>query len=150
MIQPCFQVPPKIFQRVCSCLSLLSLFLFPTFSLSLSLTPSYSPSLLPSHPQLLKIGFDEETSQLDTKNLLQQVINIRHPSRITRGLKWITPLNSPEGSLSQLYAGREPPLPKNKSKNDPKSRGVCVCACACACACVRVFVCVCVCVRGEG
>jgi len=36
-----------------------------------------------SLPQLLRIGFDEEKSQLDTKNLLQQIINICHPSHIT-------------------------------------------------------------------
>ena len=80
-----------------------------------------------SLPQLLRIGFDEETSQLDTKNLLQQIINIRHPSHITRGLKQTTPLTSPDVSLSLQYVGREPPLLKNKNKNDPRHRGELMC-----------------------
>ncbi|XP_064399586.1 myotubularin-related protein 5-like isoform X3 [Halichondria panicea] len=37
--------------------------------------------------ELLRIGFDEETSQMDTKNLHQQIENLRYPSKITLGLK---------------------------------------------------------------
>ncbi len=53
--------------------------------------------------QLLKIGFDEETSQMDTKNLFQQIENLRHPSKITIGLKHDPTSSSglgPEASLS--------------------------------------------------
>ena len=52
--------------------------------------------------QLLRIGFDEETSQMDTKNLFQQIEKLRNPSKITLGLK--PDLTScgpgPEASLS--------------------------------------------------
>ena len=97
--------------------------------------------------QLLKIGFDEETSQMDTKNLTQHITTLRHPSRITLGLKPLpTHALSPDASISMrafLTESRESSvlssvrtdglseqqLTRNKNKNEflTRSKGKLVC-----------------------
>ena len=37
--------------------------------------------------QLMKIGFDEETSQMDMKRLISQLADLRSPTKVTLGLK---------------------------------------------------------------
>ena len=92
--------------------------------------------------QLLKIGFDEETSQMDTKNLTQYIDTLRHPSRITVGLKPLpTHTLSPDASISMrafLTESKESSvlssiqtdgfseqqqLVRNKNKNELFTRG---------------------------
>ena len=43
---------------------------------------------------------------MDMKNLLQHIIDLRYPTRITRGLRSISP-QSPDPVLSSLYLGKE-------------------------------------------
>lgn len=74
--------------------------------------------------QLIRLGFDEETSQMDTKNLLQQIINLRHPAYVTRGLQSSdlpSPLD-PTLSLTQSVIGRESQFGRSKNKNDPRNK----------------------------
>ena len=61
--------------------------------------------------QLIRIGFDEDASQMDTKNLLQHIVDLRNPSRITLGLR---PVSS-DGTLPNAYISKQqdptPPPP---------------------------------------
>ena len=51
----------------------------------------------------MRIGFDEEASQMDTKNLLQHIVDLRNPSRITLGLRPIPG----DGTLPNAYVAKE-------------------------------------------
>ena len=77
--------------------------------------------------QLIRIGFDEDASQMDMKNLLQHIVDLRNPSRITLGLRPV--LN--DGTLPNTYASKQrdptpapPPICTGTSKvSTPKSPG---------------------------
>lgn len=71
--------------------------------------------------ELIRIGFDEDVSQMDIKNVLDKILTLRNPPKITRGLK-STPPPSPDSSISGQFTGRELPLLKGRGKTE-RSRG---------------------------
>lgn len=93
---------------------------------------NFFPSPLPRPQQLMKVGFDDETSQLDMKSLEQHIVELRNPSTITLGVKILAPstpapdtlLSSPERegpSLALHSTGRQ--QFRNKNKNESRNKG---------------------------
>ena len=85
-----------------------------------------------SSVQLLKIGFDDETSQMDIRNLEQHIVDLRNPSSITLGVKLLTPLlksstelaTSPDRDASMMpLSFSKQQFNKNMGKRDYKSKG---------------------------
>ena len=80
--------------------------------------------------QLLRVGFDEDTGHHDVKNVIQKIVDLRNPTKITRGLKATPPMSPPTTDMSASLTASQFLSSTSKNRSD-KSRGTHACTCTC-------------------